>query len=168
MVRAFHTTFCVFDMPTIVFASPKGGAGKSTSAVLLATQLAGHGAAVTLIDADPNRPLSRWAKLPGKPDNLTVVADVTENSIIDTIETQGRKTPFVIVDLEGTASMMVAYAISRADLVVIPVQGSYLDAAEAAKAIKLALRKWLSLLTLGIQQPLSCPVFRDGSDCYSF
>ena len=124
-------------MPTIVFASPKGGAGKSTSAVLLATQLAGHGVAVTLIDADPNKPLSRWAKLPGKPNNLTVVADVTENSIIDAIETQGRKTPFVIVDLEGTASMMVAYAISRADLVIIPVQGSYLDAAEAAKAIKL-------------------------------
>src|SRR5580692_1364125 len=124
-------------MPNIVFASPKGGAGKSTSAVLLATQLAGLGVPLTLIDADPNKPLSRWAKLPGKPDNLAVVADVTEESIIDAIETAGRKTPFVIVDLEGTASMMVAYAISRADLVVIPVQGSHLDAAEAAKAIKL-------------------------------
>ena len=32
---------------------------------------------------------------------------------------------------------MVAYAISRADLVIIPTQGSQLDAAEAAKAIKL-------------------------------
>ncbi len=40
-------------MPTIVFASSKGGAGKSTSAVLLATQLAERGAEVTLIDADP-------------------------------------------------------------------------------------------------------------------
>jgi hypothetical protein len=99
------------DMPTIVFASPKGGAVKSTSAVLVTTQLAGHGAAVTLIDADPNKPQSRWAKLPGKPDNLTVIADVTENSIIDTIESNGRKTPFVIADLEGTASMMVAYAM---------------------------------------------------------
>ena len=29
-------------MPTIVFASPKGGAGKSTSAVVLATELAGQ------------------------------------------------------------------------------------------------------------------------------
>ena len=124
-------------MPNIVFASPKGGAGKSTSAVLLATQLADLGVPVTLIDADPNKPLSRWAKLPGKPGNLAVVADVTEESIIDAIESAGRKTPFVIIDLEGTASMMVAYAISRADLVVIPVQGSHLDAAEAAKAIKL-------------------------------
>jgi chromosome partitioning protein len=33
--------------------------------------------------------------------------------------------------------MMVGYAMSRADLVIIPVQGSHLDAAEAAKAIKL-------------------------------
>jgi chromosome partitioning protein len=43
----------------------------------------------------------------------------------------------VIVDLEGTASMMVGYAMSRADLVIIPSQGSQLDAAEAVKAIKL-------------------------------
>ena len=33
--------------------------------------------------------------------------------------------------------MMVAYAISRADLVIIPMQGSQLDASEGAKAIKL-------------------------------
>jgi Mrp family chromosome partitioning ATPase len=45
-------------MPVIVFASPKGGVGKSTSAVLLATELAQSGAAVTVIDADPNRPVS--------------------------------------------------------------------------------------------------------------
>ena len=31
-------------MPVIVFASPKGGAGKSTSAVVLATELALKGA----------------------------------------------------------------------------------------------------------------------------
>ena len=42
-----------------------------------------------------------------------------------------------MVDLEGTASITVAYAISRADLVIIPSQGSQLDASEAAKAIKL-------------------------------
>jgi cellulose biosynthesis protein BcsQ len=39
-------------MPTIVFATPKGGASKSTSAVLLATELANRGGAVTVIDAD--------------------------------------------------------------------------------------------------------------------
>lgn len=124
-------------MPTIVFASPKGGAGKSTSAVVLASELALKGAEVVVIDADPNRPVSQWARRPGRPDSLTVVGDATEETIIDAIEGAAARVPFVVVDLEGTASMTVAYAISRADLVVIPTQGSQLDAAEAAKAVKL-------------------------------
>lgn len=37
--------------------------------------------------------------------------------------------------------MTVAYAVSRADLALIPVQGSQLDAAEAAKAIRLIRRQ---------------------------
>ena len=37
--------------------------------------------------------------------------------------------------------MTVAYAISRADLVIIPLQGSQLDAREAAKAIHLVRRQ---------------------------
>lgn len=124
-------------MPTIVFANPKGGAGKSTAAVILATQLAHKGAAVTLLDADPNKPISQWAKRGATPGNITVTADISESTVIDEIDGAAQKTPFVIVDLEGTASMLVAYAISRADLVIIPIQGSQLDAAEGAKAIKL-------------------------------
>jgi chromosome partitioning protein len=124
-------------MPTIVFASPKGGVGKSTAAVLLANELASHGGSVTMIDADPNRPLTHWASRPGKPERLNVIAATAEDSIIDTIENAARQTAFVIVDLEGTASMMAGYAMSRADLVIIPAQGSHLDATEAVKAIKL-------------------------------
>ena len=123
-------------MPTIVFATPKGGAGKSTSAVLLATQLAHKGAAVTMIDADENKPIREWAAL-GKPDRITVIDDVSEDTVIDEIDAAAEKTPFVIVDLEGSANMTAAYAISRADLVIVPTQGSRLDAKEAAKAIKL-------------------------------
>jgi chromosome partitioning protein len=124
-------------MPNIVFASPKGGVGKSTAAVLLATELASHGGTVTMIDADPNKPLSQWAALSGKPERLTVIDSASEDSIIDVIEAAALKTTFVIVDLEGTASMMAGYAMSRADLVIIPSQGSHLDATEAVKAIKL-------------------------------
>jgi len=124
-------------MPTIVFASPKGGVGKSTAAVLLASELASHGGTVTMIDADPNKPLSQWASLPGKPEKLIVVDDATEDTIIDVIESAALKTTFVIVDLEGTASMMAGFAMSRADLVIIPAQGSHLDATEAVKAVKL-------------------------------
>lgn len=128
-------------MPTIVFASPKGGAGKSTSAILLSTELAARGATVTLIDADPNRPLSSWSRRPNRPESLTVLAEVTEDTIIDAIEDAATRSAFVIIDLEGTASMMVGYAVSRADLVLIPTQGSQLDAAEAVKAVRLVKRQ---------------------------
>ena len=124
-------------MPTVALVTPKGGAGKSTTAVVLATQLARRGAAVTVIDADPNKPIADWAKLPNVPPNLTVVSAVSEDTIIEAIEAAAMQTPFVIVDLEGTASMTVAYAVSRADLVIVPTQGSQMDAKQATRAIKL-------------------------------
>jgi chromosome partitioning protein len=128
-------------MPTISFASSKGGAGKSTSAVLLATELAQRGASVTIIDADPNQPVLRWSKKSGKPESLTVIGDVSEETLMDTIDKAARKTAFVIVDLEGTASVMVAHAMTRSDLVIIPTKGSELDAIEAAKVIQFIARQ---------------------------
>lgn len=123
-------------MPTVTFASSKGGVGKSTSAVLLATELATRGAEVSVIDADPNKPVARWARHPGRPSNLSVIDDVTERTIIKTIETEAQRVAFVIVDLEGTASRMIPYAMSRSDLVIIPTRGSVLDAIEAVAAIR--------------------------------
>ena len=124
-------------MPVITFSSPKGGAGKTTAATLLATELAERGVSVVVIDADPNRNVVDWAGLPGKPATLTVVGDVTEETIVDAIEEAAATAAFVVVDLEGTASLMVSYAISMSDFVVIPLQGSQLDAKQAARQIKL-------------------------------
>jgi len=124
-------------MPVIVLASPKGGVGKSTTALVLGTTLAERGAKVTVIDADPNQPIIGWSELPGCPPNLSVLSCTSEKAIIPTIRKAAEHSPFVIVDLEGTANLLVAYAISRADLVVVPTQGSHLDGKEAAKAIQL-------------------------------
>lgn len=124
-------------MPVIAFSSPKGGAGKTTAATLVASELARAGASVMVIDADPNHNVLDWASLGGLPKTLKVTADVTEDTIIETIERAAATSQFVIVDLEGTASLMVSYAISLADLVVIPVQGSQLDARQAARQIGL-------------------------------
>ena len=66
-----------------------------------------------------------------------MIGDVSEETIVDAIEEAASKTTFVIVDLEGTASLMVSYAISMSDFVIIPVQGSQLDAKQAARQMKL-------------------------------
>ena len=124
-------------MPVISFANPKGGAGKTTTALLLASELASKGAHVTIIDADPEKWISQWGALPGKPENIEIIGDVTEDSIVDQIEAASQRAQFVVVDLEGTASLMVANAIGMSDLVIIPTQGSSMDAKGGAKTIRL-------------------------------
>ena len=126
-------------MANIVFASSKGGCGKTTAATVLASELARQGRAqnmsVALIDADPNQHSAAWANLSGCPANLQLYANATERNLSDVIEEAESRNSYVIVDLEGTASMAVAMAISRADLVVIPCQGSDKDAFEVIKTI---------------------------------
>ena len=94
-------------MPVIAFANSKGGSGKTTSALLLACEIA-EDANVTVIDADPRHPVSKWAapspKKTPPPKQLTVIRNDSKNSIIDEIEEAADRDPFVIIDLEGVAS----------------------------------------------------------------
>ena len=122
-------------MPVIAFANSKGGSGKTTSALLLACALA-QSKPTTIIDADPRHPISTWAKLPGKPDTLSVITNESEKTILDEIEDAAERDPFVVIDLEGTASRLMSYAISQADLVIIPLKEQQQDALAALDVIQ--------------------------------
>lgn len=124
-------------MPTIVIASPKGGAGKSTTAVLLGTELARAGANVTMLDCDPNGSLTLWAERAPLPERLAVLSDISEASIIKTIREYDQDGGVVIVDLEGVASRLVSRAISQADLVITPMRATTLDATIGVRALAL-------------------------------
>jgi len=124
-------------MPTIVVASPKGGAGKSTTAVLLGTELAHETVPVTMLDCDPNRSLSLWSDQAALPPNITVLSDITEADIVRTIKAHDADGQVVIVDLEGVASRLVSRAISQADLVLTPMRATTLDATIGARALQL-------------------------------
>lgn len=124
-------------MPVIVIASPKGGAGKSTTAVVLGTELAYAGAEVTFLDCDPNGSLSLWADRAPLPDRIHVLSDIGEAEIIKTIRRHDRDGNVVIVDLEGVASRLVSRAISQADLVITPMRATTLDATIGVRALAL-------------------------------
>ncbi len=128
-------------MPVISFANPKGGAGKATAALLLASELATQKATISIIDADPERWISKWGKKEGKPTNITIIGDANEENIVDRIEEAQKRTQFVIVDLEGTASSLVSDAINMSNLTIIPTQGAEMDAQGASKVIWLIKRQ---------------------------
>lgn len=121
-------------MPVIAFANSKGGSGKTTSALLLGCSLA-RSWPTTIIDADPRHPIAAWEKLAPIPPNLTIVINESERTILDEIEVAAETDPFVLIDLEGTASRLMSYAISQADLVIIPIKEQQQDAAAALDVI---------------------------------
>jgi chromosome partitioning protein len=123
-------------MPVICAANPKGGAGKSTTVLTLASCLSQQGASVVIIDADPNRPITDWRAGATKL-QIKVRTDATEANIRDIINETATQAQFVFVDLEGTASRLTSRAIIRSDLTIIPLAGSALDAQQAARAVSL-------------------------------
>lgn len=126
-------------MRVVTMVSPKGGAGKTTMAMTIAGELAHRGHRISFIDADPNKPLERWAKMGKHPDNIevTVDSDPSGDTIFDLIDAAKERADWVIIDTEGTPNIRVTRTITEAGLCVIPIRASYLDTAEAAKAVKL-------------------------------
>lgn len=124
-------------MPVISFASPKGGVGKSTSALLLATELSSRGAEVCIMDGDPNQVMVEWFNLAGTNKKIEVIGNFTEDETIDAIENNAEKFPFVLVDLEGSKNLKMSRAVTRSDLVIVPLQPSQLDAVRAFDAIRM-------------------------------
>ena len=70
----------------IAVSNPKGGSGKSTTTLVLATHLAHLGASVCIIDADPNRPILDWKTRGKSASKVTVIADVNEANFIVPIQ----------------------------------------------------------------------------------
>lgn len=132
-------------MPVVAIASPKGGAGKSTTAIILGTQLASYGAEVTLLDCDPTHALTIWAEKGRLPERINVVTDITESDIIKTIKRLDHDGRVIIVDLEGVASRLVSRAISQADLVLTPMRATSLDATIGVRALALVAEEEESL-----------------------
>ncbi|OJF95646.1 ParA family protein [Pararhizobium antarcticum] len=124
-------------MPVITLANTKGGAGKTTAALILATELARHGARVTILDADPQHWISHWKETSGPIRNVEVISHVTMASIQGHIRENSGNTDYFIVDLAGARNTLMATAIGLSDHVLIPIQGCAMDARGGAQVLEL-------------------------------
>ena len=124
-------------MPVITFANTKGGAGKTTAVLLLATELVQKGHRVTILDADPQQWITRWHKLSPHDDRLNVIAYVNSATIERNITENRATTDYFIVDLPGARTSLLATAIGLSDHVLIPIQGCAMDAQGGANVLEL-------------------------------
>jgi chromosome partitioning protein len=127
-------------MRTIILASRKGGAGKTTLTCHLAVEAErrGHGP-VGIIDTDDMAGLAKWWDAREAEAPVLARADPNLDAALGAL--RGRGCNLVLVDTPPAVSGTVAAAIAIADLVVIPVQatpddlravGVTVQAAEAA------------------------------------
>ena len=126
-------------MPVITFANTKGGAGKTTAVLLLATELARLGFRVSVLDADPQHWITRWYEnSEGVLGNrMHVVPYVTMGTIDRQLTEEKARADFVLIDLPGSRSSLLAKAVGYAEYVLIPVQGSAMGAQGGANVIEL-------------------------------
>ena len=127
----------------VTVISPKGGCGKSTSTLMLASVFAQNpDLSVAIVDADPRQSIGRvWLTKRREHDlgepPFTVISDFSEDTILDTLEAAREAHDLVFVDLEGVAGLMASYAASASDLCVVPMRPSALDGDAAGAALKM-------------------------------
>lgn len=127
-------------MYVITFANPKGGSGKTTSAILLAEQIALSGGRVAILDLDPNANILAWAQgrsSEGRDVPFTVHARPQAEETVELIDSLSGEADYLIIDLEGSKDQIVTFALSRTDLCIIPLDGSPMEARQAATAVRL-------------------------------
>jgi chromosome partitioning protein len=111
-------------MLTIVFASQKGGSGKTTLAAHLAVQagLAGAGA-VALVDTDPQGSLADWWKLRHETMPSLIRSEAAELADdLSRLRDQGHD--LVMVYTQPAVTDAISEVVRRADLVVVPCRPS--------------------------------------------
>ena len=124
-------------MPVIVAANTKGGSTKSTTCLVLGTTLAAQGATVRIVDTDrPQRTVGKWSEGKSKYRDIVVEPERDQDLtvLIDRLQSEVQ---FVLIDVQGSANQEIVAAMSRADLVLIPMQAKTADADEATRAIGL-------------------------------
>ena len=111
-------------MRVIVFASQKGGSGKTTLAGHIAVQAELSGAGpVALIDTDPQGSLAKWWNC-RESETPAFIHSVFSHLVHDIDEARAQGFRLVVIDTPPAVTKAISEVVSFADLVVLPTRPS--------------------------------------------
>jgi chromosome partitioning protein len=116
----------------IVVANSKGGVGKSTVSVHLATWLHEQGYHVVFADCDAQHSSSEWMG-EAAPEVRALKLD-TPDAILDSLPGLDQEADFVVADGPGSNTEISRALLLRADLALVPCKASMLEVRSLAQA----------------------------------
>ncbi len=115
------------SMRVIVFASQKGGSGKTTLAAHVAVQAElSNAGPVALIDTDPQGSLAKWWNV-RESQQPAFIQSVFSNLFQDLDQARSEGFRLVVVDTPPAVTRAISEVVSFADMVVLPTRPSSLD-----------------------------------------
>ncbi|HAT5579022.1 AAA family ATPase [Proteus mirabilis] len=111
-------------MKIISFLNPKGGSGKTTAVINVATALAKQGYHLAVVDTDPQMSLTNWSRAGNSAFDVYTAASEKD---VYSIRKDLSNYQMVVVDGAGSLSVITSAAVMVSDLVIIPVTPSPLD-----------------------------------------
>ncbi len=122
----------------VVFASQKGGSGKTTLSGHIAVEAERTGdGPVALIDTDPQGSLSKWWNARASSTPAFAQASLEElDACLDHLKSIGFK--LIVIDTPPAVTQTIAHVVQRADLVVVPTRPSPHDLRAVGPTVDIA------------------------------
>ena len=130
-------------MNIITIASTKGGVGKSTFVLNLATVLLNQGKKVAVLDADSQGTVSKWSKVrdymidSGEKIPKLFVAGVRGEALLEIANDKKQQGYFVLIDSPGVDDTNMRISLLRSDIVITTCPTSAIDLWEIESLINI-------------------------------
>ena len=137
------------DVIVVVIAGLKGGVGKTTTADYLAALAAAGRRSVTVIDADPQASAAEWIETSGddRLEDLAVVEAPTDRLLSRAFERLDGA-DVAVVDTPAGQERVLARALERATVAVVPTRVGGVETPRAAAVFELVPRRVASGLLI--------------------
>ncbi|WFU07390.1 ParA family protein (plasmid) [Rhizobium sp. CB3171] len=128
-------------MTIIAMANSKGGVGKSTLCLLIASELAQNGANVLIIDADQKQQsclqwVNRCRRAGTLPPSLIAVPANNPDDL--KIALTSATADIILIDVQGSMNDLLIAAIVSSDVTLVPAKANVMEMVETAKLFEWA------------------------------